>query len=58
MHICIIQSKSPVLQWSHAQLYLIFLLYLWVTRNDLPEKEWKCLDCDPTIMIDPREGFL
>ena len=24
MHICIIQSKLPVLQWSHAQLYLIF----------------------------------
>ena len=24
MHICIIQSKLPVLQWSHAQLHLIF----------------------------------
>ena len=30
----------------------------WVTHNDLPEKEWKWLDCDPIIMIDPREGFL
>ena len=30
----------------------------WVTHNDLPEKEWKWLDSDPIIIIDPREGFL
>ena len=41
-----------------APMVLEMLWLHWVTHNDLPEKEWKWLDSDPIIIIDPREGFL